>query len=117
MSIPVSRNKSNLLPSSVNYIVTRSSATLDVDYSMNTQGVLSWGEGDEAPKNIVLTILDDSLEETDEEIIVKLLNPSDGSYLGGADTARVVISGEESGSVGFSMEKFITSEMDGAARI
>ena len=117
VSVSVSRNKSNLMPSSVNYIVSRSSATLDVDYSMNTQGVLSWGEGDELPKNIIITILDDPDEETDEEIIVKLFNPSDGSYLGGAATARVVISGEESGSIGFSMEKFITSEMDGEARI
>ena len=38
ISIPVSRNKSNLLPSSVNYIVTRSSATIDVDYSMTHRG-------------------------------------------------------------------------------
>ncbi|HJO58682.1 MAG TPA: Calx-beta domain-containing protein, partial [Nitrospinaceae bacterium] len=112
VSLFVERTKSNLLPSSVDYRVTRSSATLDLDYSMTTEGTLNWGDGDESLKGIIVTILDDPFEETNEEIIIQLLNPSDGTYLGEADTARVVISGEESGHLGFSMEKFIASEMD-----
>ena len=110
VSLFVERKKSNLLPSSVDYRVTRSSATLDLDYSMTTEGTLNWGDEDETPKAIILTILNDPIEETNEEIIIQLLNPSDGTYVGGADTARVVISGEESGQLGFSMEKFITSK-------
>ena len=92
ISVSVVRTKSNLLASSVEYIVTRSTATLDQDYSMTTQGTLNWGEGDESPKGINLEILDDAVEEADEEIIIQLLNPSAGTYVGAADTARVLIS-------------------------
>ena len=117
VSLFVGRKKSNLLPSSVDYRVTRSSATLDQDYSMTTQGTLNWGDGDEALKAITLTIIEDAYEEADEEIIIQLFNPSDGTYVGGADTGRVTISGKESGQIGFAMPKFITSEFDGEARI
>jgi len=117
ISVSVVRTKSNLLASSVEYIVTRSTATLDQDYLMTTQGTLNWGEGDESPKGINLEILDDAVEEADEEIIIQLLNPSAGTYVGAADTARVIISGDESGQLGFAMEKYITSEFDGSARI
>ena len=117
VSLFVGRKKSNLLPSSVDYRVTRSSATIDQDYSMTTQGTLNWGDGDEALKAIILTIIEDAEEEADEEIIIQLYNPSDGTYVGGADTARLTISGKESGQIGFAMPKFITSEFDGEALI
>ena len=82
ISVSVVRTKSNLLASSVEYIVTRSTATLDQDYSMTTPGTLNWGEGDESPKGINLEILDDAVEEADEEIIIQLLKTSTEGMLG-----------------------------------
>lgn len=117
VSVSVVRKKSNLLPSSVEYKVMRSTAILGDDYEMITAGVLQWSDGDDEQKLIDVTILNDADEETDEVIVIQLVNPSEGSYLGDSNIATITISGAESGSIGFALPKFITSEMDGTAKV
>ena len=52
------------------------------------------GEGDESIKYIDIDIIDDGNEESDEFIVLELTNPSDGVYIGDANTAHIKILGE-----------------------
>ena len=117
ISIEVVREKSNLLAGSVEYEIIKSSATIVDDYEMVTSGLLSWAADDQASKFITITIIDDPDEEPDEVIVLRLLNPSEGTYIGDSAKTTITISGEEVGQLGFAVEKYITSEYDGFAKI
>ena len=108
----IEKIKSDLKASSVNYRIVSSSATLGVDYQVESEGILQWGDSDQNPKNITIKLIDDLDEETNENIVIELFNPSEGVYLGDAVTATVTISGSESGSIGFAIEQYIGSEND-----
>ena len=113
----IEKIKSDLKASSVNYRIVSSSATLGVDYQVESEGILQWGDSDTNPKNITIKLLDDLDEETNENIVIELFNPSEGVYLGDAVTATVTISGSESGSIGFAIDQYIGSESDEIIRV
>ena len=69
-------------------------ATPDVDFTDNSGGTLTWGNGDSSPKEIRIPILDNANAAFNEDIQVELFNPRAGSAilaLGQVDTATVTI--------------------------
>ena len=110
--IEVVREKSNLLAGSVEYEIIKSSATIVDDYEMVSSGQLIWAVDDQASKFIDISIIDDPDEEPDEVIVLRLLNPSEGTYIGDSAKTTITISGEEVGQLGFAATKYITSEYD-----
>ncbi len=75
---------------SVYYRTTDGTATGGQDYTPTTNA-MTWPDGDTAPKNIVITILNDSLVETNETFYVSLFAPSGGATLGTRVSAVVTI--------------------------
>ena len=63
----------------VNFNVSDITTKGAVDWQGISSGFLVWGNGDSAPKFITLSIIDDSLSEGDESLVVSLSNPTLGS--------------------------------------
>ncbi len=66
------------------------SAAAGADYTALSQTV-NWSDGDSAPKNVVLTINDDSSDEPNETVILSLANATGGATLGAPASATVTI--------------------------
>lgn len=60
------------------------------DYS-NNPIVVSWADGDTAPKIVTIPIVDDTLVEPDELVDLSLSNPTGGATIGTQDTATLTI--------------------------
>jgi hypothetical protein len=88
-TITVFRNGPNLTQARVNYSVSAGTATAGADFT-TTSGTLSWDVGDAAPKNIVVTILEDTAIEGNETFTVTLSEPFLAD-LGSPATATVTI--------------------------
>jgi len=82
----------------INYAITSSSATLNSDYLL-ISGTLSWADGESGAKNIALTIINDSVVESDETIIITLSNPSNGAVLGAQRTMTITIDDNDTAPV------------------
>ena len=117
VSIFLEKSKSDFRSSSVEYRIISSSATIGLDYLMQGDGVIQWGDEDASNKQIDIELLNDLDEETDEKIIIELFNPSAGVYLGDSTKATITIIGSESGSLGFAIDEYIGSENDGEIRV
>ncbi len=65
------------------YRTADGTATAGQDYIAATNS-LTWADGDTAPKDIVITILNDSVPETNESFYVSLFAPAGGATLGRA---------------------------------
>jgi uncharacterized repeat protein (TIGR02543 family) len=79
-------------PAQVSYSVVGGSATRDVDYVL-ANGILSFAPG-EAQKTITVSILDDALPESSENVFVVLSNPV-GATLGGGSLCTLSISAND----------------------
>ncbi|RME28019.1 MAG: PKD domain-containing protein, partial [Candidatus Zixiibacteriota bacterium] len=72
-------------PASVNYATSGNTATAGQDFTA-VSGTLSFAHG-ETSKTITVTILDDTLDEADETLLVSLSSPTNGAVLGAQPTA------------------------------
>jgi len=85
---------------SVDYATAGGTAESDVDFTSNSS-TLTWGNDDDLPKDITVTIVDDGLLEIDEEFTVTLSNPqnistpADAVTLGLPSVATVTIIDDE----------------------
>jgi ribosomal protein L35AE/L33A len=72
---------------SVSYSTSAGSATEGLDY-VETSGTLSWASGDETAKTFTVPILNDTIDEGNETINLRLSSPTGGATLdSGRDTA------------------------------
>ena len=78
--IRVERSRGKTGAVSVSYSTSAGSATEGVDYK-ETSGTLSWAAGSEATKTFTVPILDDSIDEGNETINLRLSNPTGGAKL------------------------------------
>jgi hypothetical protein len=89
---------------SVSYTVGGGSATANFDYvyaliSPSPMGPLNWANGDFAPKQIVIPINDDMLNEGSETFNIVLTNPTGGAVIGGNSQAVVTIGDDDTTAV------------------
>jgi hypothetical protein len=65
------------------------------DYTAVAGAILSWADGDTAPKSINITIVNDSLDEPDETFTATISNATGGATLGGTVTATITIQDDD----------------------
>lgn len=80
---------------SVSYQASDGSATQPADY-LPAAGMLSWADGDAAPKTFQITIVNDLFVEGDETVNLTLSNPQGGAVVGSPDTAVLTIVDDDS---------------------
>ncbi len=92
-------------------------ATAGSDYTpINT--TLSWANGDTADKFCTLPIIDDTLVESSETVLLSLANPTGGATLGTPSTATLtIIDNDVSGELSFSTSSYQVDEDVGAAAV
>lgn len=92
-------------------------ATAGSDYTpINT--TLSWANGDTADKMCTIPIIDDTLGESSETVLLSLTNPTGGATLGTPSTATLTIIGDDvSGELSFSTSSYQVDEDIGAAAV
>lgn len=72
---------------------TGSTATAGTDFTF-TGSTLTWAAGDNAPKTVTVTIIDDAIYDPAETIVLALTNPSTGATIGTA-THTITITDNE----------------------
>jgi hypothetical protein len=75
---------------SVDFATSSSTATAGSDFT-SVSGTLDWADGDLSTKSITVFTIDDTTDEGDETLTVRLLNPSTGAILGSNATVTVTI--------------------------
>jgi len=89
-------------------------ATLGDDFAY-TPGTESWGVGDVIPNTVGLGIVQDTLDEPDETIVLKLNDPSPGLALGSPSTLTITIADDDiAGSLQFSASIYVVNEKLGS---
>src|SRR5882672_3911143 len=81
ITIPVTRVAGSSGAVGCSYTTVNGTAVAPTDYVAKT-GTLSWTNGDSAPKNIVITIVDDGVVNGNKTFYVQLNTPTGGAYLG-----------------------------------
>ncbi len=75
---------------SVMFSTANGTATAGEDYTATTT-VVNWGDGDSSPKNVTVTILEDTADEPNETVALALTNPGGGATLGSPANATLTI--------------------------
>lgn len=111
ISLTVLRSFGALGNISVSYRTADLTASNASDY-VGVTNVLSWADGDGAPKTIAVTLLDDAVVEGDEEFRLALFNPVGGASLGFWTNATVTIVNDDFGPgyLGFTSGVFSVPE-------
>ncbi len=102
----------------VPYQTLNGEAVAGSDYSA-ASGVLSWADGDGAPKNVVIALLDDSIYEGTEHFFVQLGSPTGGAVLGLTAQPAVAINDNElpPGSIAFVASEYSIGETAGSVTL
>ncbi|MCH9650567.1 MAG: hypothetical protein K0U98_20195 [Deltaproteobacteria bacterium] len=94
VEVMVSRTAGDDGAVSVSYSTADGSATADADYTP-ASGTLDWGDGDDAAKSFLVSILDEAIPEGDENLQVSLSDPSGGATLGNLSSSTLTIEGND----------------------
>jgi len=78
----------------VSYASSNGTATAGSDYTA-ASGTLSWADGDTANKTFTVTILNDTVTETDETVNLTLSAPTGGASLGSPNPAALTITDDD----------------------
>jgi hypothetical protein len=99
----------------VNYATADGSAQAGSDY-VASSGTLTFNP-DELVKTFTVTILDDSLPDADETVLLALSNPNGPITLGPQSTAVLTIVGNQPGAFQFQMSDYFVGEGAGMATV
>jgi hypothetical protein len=94
VAVTVTRTGESAGSVSVNYATSDGSAVAGNDYAA-ASGTLTWADGDEDDKVILITVQNDSNEESDETINITLSDPGGGALLGTPSTAVLLIKDDD----------------------
>jgi uncharacterized delta-60 repeat protein len=112
--ISVVRTRDTNRAGRVEYQIFEGSATRGSDY-LATNGVLDFASG-EVLKNISIQILDDTIVEPDETVLLVLTNATGGVPIGGQRTATLFINNDDT-AFEFSTNAFAVYENSGTASV
>ncbi len=93
-TVTVERGGGSAGSASVQALVTGGTATANEDFQLAPH-TLTWADGDDTAKTFAITVVDDSLDESDETIVLTLSNAS-GASLGAPTTSTVTITDDDS---------------------
>ncbi|MBI3354962.1 MAG: hypothetical protein HY034_08775, partial [Nitrospirae bacterium] len=94
-TISVLRTGSSAGAVSVNYATSNGTATAGSDYTA-ASGTLNWASGDTAAKTITITIINDTVVESNETVNITLSNQTTGALLGGTNPVALTITDNDS---------------------
>ena len=97
VSFTVTRGGLTNLTSTVDFATSDCTATAGSDY-VATSGTLTFAPG-ETTKQVMVTILDDAVQESDETVTVTLSNPVNMTILGSAETSPLTITDSDLGGM------------------
>jgi uncharacterized delta-60 repeat protein len=83
---------------SVNYATASGTATAGADFTA-VSGTLNWADGDGSARTIVINIIEDLIDESNETFSLNLSNPSAGMLLGVNATATITITDNDVNAV------------------
>lgn len=102
---------------SVNYETLADTALAGIDF-VAAAGTLSWADGEDGVKTFTVTIINDSLVETDESFTVNLSTATGGVVIASPDTATVTITNDDfNGSIRFSTATYSAAETAGTVTV
>ncbi|MFN8494903.1 MAG: Calx-beta domain-containing protein [Caldilineaceae bacterium] len=104
----VTLNAASGMTVTVNYATTTGTATAGSDYTA-TSGALTFRPG-EVSKSFTATLLDDSLDEADETVGLRLSNPSNATLGTPTNATLTIVDDDPSPSVQFSTAAFAVNE-------
>ncbi|MEO8276202.1 MAG: Calx-beta domain-containing protein [Thermoanaerobaculia bacterium] len=107
-SITVTRTGGDNGAVSVGYETANGSATFGSDYTQ-TNGTLNWAANDDTNRTIVVPILNDTAEESNETFTVHLQSPTGGATLGSPSTITVTINDNDAPSGGAGTIRWTTA--------
>ncbi|MDM8559413.1 Calx-beta domain-containing protein [Candidatus Parabeggiatoa sp. HSG14] len=90
LTLTVSRTEGSHGPVTVSYSAQDENTTVGSDY-VATSGILNWMNGEADNKNIIVSIIPDTLGEPDETFTVNLSNPTGNASLGAIPITYVMI--------------------------
>ena len=98
--VTVTRTGGSVGAVSVMVVIAGGTASQGVDYQIAVPGplagvVLTWGDGETGPKNVVVDVLDDGTKEGSETILLSLANVVGGALIGLPDQAVVTLLDDE----------------------
>jgi hypothetical protein len=115
VTLTVTRTAGSTGAASVNWTTVNNTAVSPSDFIANS-GTLTFDEG-ETTKTIVITLVDDLVEESAEQFKVSLTNPVNAT-LGSAYDATVTITNEDfAGTLGFGTGNYTVSESAGTVTL
>jgi len=80
----------------LSYTTTADTATAGEDFTA-ASGTLTWADGDGTSKTVVVTIIDDALDEPNEAFSMDISNPTGGASLGNASRTTLILDNDVSG--------------------
>ncbi|MEW6419423.1 MAG: Calx-beta domain-containing protein, partial [Nitrospirota bacterium] len=100
---------------SVNYATANGTAIAGSDYT-SASNTLSWANGDTSNKTFTVSIMNDSIDETNETFTVTLSSPTGGATLGSPSTATVTILDNDTAGITVTPTSgLVTTEAGGTA--
>src|SRR5688572_2528233 len=105
--VTITRSGNSKNPASVDYATSDGTADAGSDYTASS-GTLSFGPG-EASASFSVPILEDTLAEGDETVILSLFNPRRGATLGSVDTATLTIVDDDAAGADLEVSQVMSS--------
>jgi uncharacterized protein with beta-barrel porin domain/ribosomal protein L35AE/L33A len=117
ITVTVTRTNGSKGAVSVDYSTADGTATEGADYSA-VSGTLSWQDGENIDKTIVVSIINDNVDEQDETFALTLSNITGGAILGNINPATVTITDDDvAGTLQFSTANYSVAEDGGTVSI
>ncbi len=115
-TVTISRSGGSASGVSVDFTTSDGTATAGLDYTNSTRTVTF--NANDLSKTIQVPIINDTLDETNETVLLSLTNPQGGASLGVHSNASVAITDDDTGGViAFSSAAFTTNENSAFALI
>lgn len=119
VTVTVGINNENANPTSVDVVlnVGSSTATDPADFTYTTPTTVTFPANDNTPQTVTITIVDDAMQETDEDIVVDLSNATNNAGIG-TSTQTITIQDDDApgpGNTGSCSDLFFSEYAEGSS--
>jgi hypothetical protein len=115
--VVVNRTGGAVIAASVDHARTGGTATPDLDFTYSA-GSESWDPGELGSEFFILTVIDDTLDEPNQTVVISLSNPTAGTAIGEPATFTfTIVDNDVAGQVSFAQPAFGVREDAGTIEI